>query len=95
MTFDVFKKTLSDKSPPKVNDYLLALWYDAKGDWEHSHNIIQDIETKEAAHIHAYLHRKEGDVWNADYWYARAGLKRPSTSIETEWEDLVTRYIQY
>jgi hypothetical protein len=89
MTFDDFYQTLSDKKPPQVNDYLLALWHDANGDWEQSHNIIQDIETKEAAHIHAYLHRKEGDVWNADYWYARAGLKRPTVSLDEELKNLV------
>lgn len=89
MTFNEFKKTLSHESPPFVNQYLFALWYDAKGDWEQSHNIIQDIETKEAAHIHSYLHRKEGDIWNADYWYARAGKKRPSVSLDEELENLV------
>ena len=92
MTFDEFYTTLSNPSPPDANEYLLALWFDAKGDWEKSHAIIQDIETKEAAHIHAYLHRKEGDVWNADYWYKRAGKARPSISLAEEWRELVACY---
>lgn len=93
MTFEEFNTTLSNSSPPDVNEYLRALWYDAYGDWEKSHNIIQDIETKEAAHIHAYLHRKEGDVWNADYWYARAGKKRPDVTLEDEWRELINAYL--
>lgn len=93
MTIEEFNTTLTNSSPPQVNEYLLALWYDAHGDWEKSHNIIQDIETKEAAHIHAYLHRKEGDVWNADYWYARAGKKRPDVTLEDEWRELINAYL--
>ena len=80
-------------NPGEENPYALALWHDAKGEWEKSHAIIQDIETKEASHIHAYLHRKEGDIWNADYWYRRAGKSRPSISLEDEWRELVLIFI--
>jgi hypothetical protein len=94
MTVEEFKTTLSQTDPPAELDYvLLALWYDAKGDWEKSHLIIQDIDTKDAALIHAYLHRKEGDDWNADYWYHRAGMKRKNQTIEEEWALLVARFI--
>jgi hypothetical protein len=87
MTLKEFKESLSQKTAPTgISEYLSALWYDAKGDWEKSHTIIQDIENKTAAWIHAYLHRKEGDKWNADYWYNRAGRKRPVVSLEQEWE---------
>jgi hypothetical protein len=51
------------------------------------------VEDKNAAWIHAYLHRKEGDIWNADYWYKRAGKKRPSVSLGQEWEDLVKVFL--
>ena len=90
MTFDQFKEGLSLKNPPdNLSSYLKALWYDAKNDWEKAHNIIQDIEDKTASWIHAYLHRKEGDTGNADYWYHRAGRKRPAISLEEEWTDIV------
>ncbi|TAL44827.1 MAG: hypothetical protein EPN92_08230 [Chitinophagaceae bacterium] len=90
MTLEQYKESLSSASAPStVSDYLKALWYDAKGDWEKAHNIIQGIEDNNAAWIHAYLHRKEGDTWNADYWYNRAGRKRPSVSLEEEWEQIV------
>lgn len=87
MDFKQFQESLSlPTAPSQVSDHLRALWYDAKGDWEQSHNIIQDIQDTDAAWIHAYLHRKEGDTGNADYWYSRAGKKRPSVSLQQEWE---------
>ena len=96
MTFEQFQKSLSLASPPStVSDHLKALWYDAKGDWQQSHNIIQDIEDASAALIHAYLHRKEGDIGNADYWYRRAGRKRPASTLQEEWKDIVTTLTQY
>ena len=71
---------------------LLALWYDGKGDWEKSHDQVDQLPGKNAARIHAYLHRKEGDQWNADYWYKRAGEQRPILTLEEEWEELVQRF---
>jgi len=90
MTLKEFKESLSEKTTtPGMSEYLKALWYDAKVDWEKAHTIIQDIEDKTAAWIHAYLHRKEGDSSNADYWYNRAGRKRPSLTLQEEWESIV------
>ena len=86
-----FTDSLSRSEPPqKISDYLKALWYDAKNDWDKAHVLIQDIEDRNASWIHAYLHRKEGDTGNADYWYRRAGKSRPSVSLEKEWEEIVT-----
>ena len=93
MTMEEFNSTLHQNEPPATLDpLLLALWYDAKGEWEKSHEIVQDIDTKEAALIHAYLHRKEGDEWNADYWYRRAGISSPILSLQEEWNSLVSRF---
>ena len=52
---------------------LLALWWDARGDWKRAHEIAQDVVGAEGAWVHAYLHRKGGDLGNAAYWYRRAG----------------------
>ena len=94
MTFDQFRQSLSQSSPPpSISAHLKALWNDAKGDWEGSHNIIQDIGDANAAWIHAYLHRKEGDIGNADYWYRRAGRKRPAISLEEEWKVIVSELL--
>lgn len=94
MTFEEFQlSTKEDHAPIEIDPLLLALWYDAKGDWVKSHAIVQDIDSKDASMIHAYLHRKERDDWNADYWYQRAGRKRTNDTIEYEWNSLVSRFI--
>jgi hypothetical protein len=91
MNLHDFKQSLQTlNSPADVSVYLKALWHDAKGNWEKAHELIQDLPDKTASWIHAYLHRKEGDIWNADYWYSKAGRKRPSVSLEEEWDHIVT-----
>ena len=83
VSFSDFQQSLNASAPsPELSIYLQSLWYDGKGDWNKAHTIIQDIEDKNASWIHAYLHRKEGDTGNADYWYSCAGKKRPSYYIE-------------
>ena len=52
---------------------MKSLWWAKKGNWEKAHNIAQDIATNDGSRIHAYLHRVEGDLGNAAYWYRRAG----------------------
>lgn len=89
-----FKESLSGNEPPQnASVYLKALWYDAKDEWDNAHKFIQDIDDDKASWIHAYLHRKEGDIGNADYWYRRAGKKRPSVSLKEEWEEIVTSLV--
>ncbi|MEO6844018.1 MAG: hypothetical protein ABI184_02530 [Ginsengibacter sp.] len=86
-----FKQSLTENNPPQnLSDYLQALWQEANGNWDKAHHLVQDLEDKNASWIHAYLHRKEGDIGNADYWYRRAGKKRPAVSLEKEWEEIVT-----
>jgi hypothetical protein len=94
MNVSSFKESLSQSQPPKnTSVYLNALWYDAKGEWDKAHVLIQDVDDKNASWIHAYLHRKEGDTGNADYWYRRAAKKRPMISLDEEWEDIVSALI--
>ncbi len=95
MTFSEFSdSTKSDHPPRGLSPYLLAMWYERKGDWNQSHEIVQDIDSAIAAHIHAYLHRVEGDIWNADYWYRRAGVRRPDIDTPSEWEHIVRSLLQ-
>jgi hypothetical protein len=90
MNPEQFKSTLANEMPPAgISGCLQAMWYDGKNDWEQAHMIAQDIETKEGAWVHAYLHRKEGDPGNANYWYNRAGRSMPDYSLEKEWEEMV------
>jgi hypothetical protein len=89
-----FKNSLNqDIVPDQLSVYLQAMWFDGKGDWKRAHDLIDHLTDQTAAHVHAYLHRKEGDLWNADYWYSRAGKKRPDISLEAEWEALVKLYL--
>jgi hypothetical protein len=94
MNFEAFKESLSNDHPPaQLPIYLRALWYDGRGDWETAHDLINDLPGAKAAWVHAYLHRKEGDAGNAGYWYARAGKRMPSMSLELEWADIVSQLL--
>ena len=95
MTYDEFISSLSGQQPPaNISSVLKALWHDGKEDWESSHNVAQDIHDKDGSWIHAYLHRKEGDLSNARYWYSMAEKKEPAMSLKEEWEFLVRHFIQ-
>ena len=91
MTFDDFRASIAaDAEPPAaLSAPLRALWLDGKGDWGAAHGTVDDLETKAAARVHAYIHRKEGDLDNARYWYRRAGAAPSTGSLESEWAELV------
>lgn len=93
MNLKPFTESLKESTPPDVAVYLQSLWYDAKDNWKTAHNLVDSLEDKKAYLVHAYLHRKEGDLWNADYWYNKAGRKRPAVSLNEEWEQLVNAFI--
>ena len=85
-----FKQLLQEGgSPPQnMSDMRKALWYDSNGNWHRAHEIVQDIQSSDAFWIHAYLHRKEGDLGNALYWYNKAGQKKSEEGLEKEWEQI-------
>lgn len=90
MNTAAFTASLSTTAPPAhLPPPLEALWWDAKGDWSRAHSLIDDLETVDAMAVHAYLHRKEGSDWNADYWYRRAGSAHRRPTLEAEWATLV------
>jgi hypothetical protein len=91
MTYSEFIDSLTHDIPtPGLDPILTALWHDAKGDWEAAHNVAQSQEgTRAYDRLHAYLHRVEGDTWNANYWYRRAGSTMPGGTLKEEWESLV------
>ena len=83
-----------DECPRQFDPCLQALWHDARGDWNTAHEIVQRLDTTDAARIHAYLHRKEGDQGNARYWYRQAGSVFPeNTTLEQERESLVLMFV--
>ncbi|MDT7830501.1 hypothetical protein RQM65_17665 [Pricia sp. S334] len=83
--YDDFEATLQQSEPNREWPAALkSLWYDAKGDWEASHDIAQDLHNDTGSWIHAYLHRKEGDEFNAGYWYRRANRDFPKMTLNEE-----------
>lgn len=92
MTLEEFRASLSLAEPTQdLPAPLIALWWDAKGDWARAHGMVDDLETAEGMAVHAFLHRKEGAASNADYWYSRAGRDFRRPTLEAEWEALVER----
>lgn len=95
MTYDEFVDSVAAKNPPSgLADTLVSLWWDKKGDWDTAHAIAQKIPTVQGSAVHAYLHREEGVLWNADYWYNRAGRPRPDITLEDEWRQLAVEMLQ-
>jgi hypothetical protein len=91
MTLDQFRRTLTDAAPPQsLTAPLRALWFDGQGDWNQAHSVAQDVEDATGAWVHAYLHRKEGDLQNAEYWYRRAGKPIATSALDDEWAAMVT-----
>lgn len=87
MTFSEFKASLKKSIPPDgLSPEQRALWEDGKGNWEEAHNLVQDESSTEAAWVHAYLHRREGDLSNASYWYRRCGKPVCTDTLAKEWE---------
>ncbi|MCF0073078.1 hypothetical protein LZD49_21545 [Dyadobacter sp. CY261] len=95
MTFEQFQESLTLPSPPQSLPVLLeALWHDANGDWEAAHNIAQSKEGIQAYdRLHAYLHRVEGDTFNAGYWYRRAGSEVFKGNVKEEWKYLAQTFL--
>jgi hypothetical protein len=86
-----FRASLSGAAPPPNLDAPLAsLWWAAKGGWDQAHRIVQDEASAEAAWVHAYLHRVEGDLGNAGYWYRQASKPIAGGSLQTEWEQIAS-----
>src|ERR1051326_3512765 len=89
MSFAEFQQSVAgDAAPPAdASRALQALWHDARGDWDRAHTCAQEDNGREGSWVHAYLHRKEGDIGNAGYWYSRAGRRVPESSVtlEAEW----------
>lgn len=93
MTLEEFKNTLVlPIAPAHLSVFLKALWYDAKGDWHTAHELVDSLDGRDAARVHAYLHRVEGDLWNARYWYSRAKETEFEGSLDQEWQALFLKF---
>ncbi len=94
MNLTEFKASLSSAQAPEYfSVQLKSLWHDGKGDWHQAHAEVDQLSDTCSAWVHAYLHRKEGDIYNAGYWYGKAGKQRPMVSLTEEWEQLVIYFL--
>lgn len=90
MNYKDFQNTLILDAPhDKWSDILKAMWYDANENWDTAHDLVDGMNDALAKWVHAYLHRKEGDEWNAGYWYRQAGRSFPKQSLEEEHQEIV------
>ena len=90
MNVAAFIASLDGAAPaPDLSAPLAGLWWAAKGDWDQAHKIVQDDKGRDAAWVHAYLHRVEGDLGNAGYWYRQASQPVAKDSLKAEWERIV------
>jgi hypothetical protein len=94
MTIDEFRDTLSHSEPPVIAPALRAMWHAAKGNWDEAHRIAQDINDRSGAWVHAHLHRVEGDLGNARYWYRQAAESEATDRVEAEWARIVTELLR-
>lgn len=94
MTPEAFRAALGSDAPPDLPAALLALWHDARDDWEAAHRLVNDSSQPDAMWVHAYLHRKEGDLSNARYWYRRAGRAPHEGTLEEERREILAALLQ-
>ncbi len=95
MTLQEFKASLEQETPPTgLTRAQLALWQAGKGDWAGSHATTQEPGDPNVDWVHAYLHREEGDLNNAGYWYRRAGKPASTASLQEEWEAIAKELLE-
>jgi hypothetical protein len=84
----------ADAPPTELAPPLVALWWAAKGDWHKAHAVAQQNDDRPSAWVHAYLHRVEGDLSNAGYWYRRARRAADTGPLDSEWTAIATALLQ-
>jgi hypothetical protein len=95
MTLAEFEQSLKAKTPPRgLAPALVALWRARKGDWDKAHKIVMDEDGRDAAWVHAYLHRVEGDAGNAAYWYRQAKRSVATGAHEPEWKTIAAALLE-
>jgi hypothetical protein len=89
VTIEEFRASLAGGAPPPgLRAVLRALWHAGREEWDAAHEIAQSVDDAEGAWVHAHLHRREGDLGNASYWYSRAGQPRSDLPLEREWHEI-------
>jgi hypothetical protein len=90
VTFEQFKASTSRSGPPDAfSRALQSLWWMEKGDWHRAHGIVDDAEGADECWVHAHLHRVEGDLGNAGYWYRKAGKPAAMSELDAERMEII------
>ncbi|MEL7163569.1 MAG: hypothetical protein AAFN92_22620 [Bacteroidota bacterium] len=90
-----FEASLTQTAPPpNCRIEIVALWWLKNRNWQRAHDLIDPEQGADAAWVHALLHRMEGDEWNANYWYNKAGRSRPDNTIGQELEELLDYFLE-
>ena len=94
MTLEEFKNgVVNAEMPADLSPALEALWLDASGDWHEAHERLQGADDRTTDWVHAYLHRKEGDLSNAGYWYRKAGRPVAEGPLTREWDEIAAELL--
>ncbi len=94
MDLTEFRASTAAAEPPAgLSLPLQTLWWEAKGDWQRAHACAQDDHSASGAIVHAYLHRVEGDLSNAQGWYGRAGRPPATGPLADEWTALASEFL--
>ncbi|MGB0991992.1 MAG: hypothetical protein ACPG32_05935 [Akkermansiaceae bacterium] len=82
--------------PAGLNDALRSLWLARAGRWDDAHDLCQEVDGYAGAWIHAHLHRVEGDLANAGYWYSQAKKNQPDgqAGLGEEWMQIATELME-
>jgi hypothetical protein len=95
MSPSAFKRSLTGRKPPDgLSPALAALWWAGKDGWDKAHKIVMDESGADCAWVHAYLHRIEGDLDNAGYWYRQARRAKATGSLEAEWNAIAAALLE-
>jgi hypothetical protein len=90
MTLDEFIQSVQNDEEPSASlpEVVKALWWARKGDWDKAHHIAQAVFSDQGSWVHAHLHRVEGDLANARFWYRRAEKPECTSALDTEWREI-------
>lgn len=94
MTPSKFRRTLGADDPPEgLSVALMALWHGARGEWTRAHELVMGETGADAAWVHAWLHRQEGDLDNARHWYGKAGRSEYGGPAEDELGEMLVELL--
>ena len=91
-----FEASLKEEAPPAgLAPPAVALWHLGREEWDEAHGIAQSAEgDPDHDWVHAHLHRVEGDLGNAGYWYRRAGRPVPRDDLKAEWRTMAEELLR-